>query len=173
MTTTDWIIDIVLVLIVVRQMRTEELTRRFVLVPAIIVFIVARSYLHGLPSGGTDLTLVVLGIALGSTLGLAGGLLTKVWGADGKAFVKAGPGAATVWIASMTARLGFIVWITHSGQDDITRFSMSHGIHAQNTWQTALVLLALSEVVVRIAIIVARGEHAKTQQRPADQLVSA
>jgi hypothetical protein len=167
MTTSDWIIDIALVLIVVRQLREEKLTRRFVIIPAAIVAYVAHSYLHGLPSGGADLTLVVLAVALGATLGLAGGLLTSVRGRDGSAYVKAGPAAASLWIASMTARLGFIVWITHSsGEHALARFSAAHGIHSAQTWQTALVLLALSEVAVRILTIVLRGLQAADASRP-------
>jgi hypothetical protein len=161
MTTTDWLIDIVLILIVVRQLRQERLTRRFVIIPAVIVAYVAHTYLHGLPSGGNDLALVVVFTAVGAGLGLLGGLLTRVWGRDGSAYVQAGLAAAGLWVASMTARLGFIIWITHaSGEAAIARFSAAHGIHSADTWQTALVLLALSEVIVRIGIIVLRGVRA-------------
>jgi hypothetical protein len=161
MTTTDWIIDIVLILIVVRQLRQAKLTRRFVIIPAAIVAYVAHSYLHGLPSGGNDLALVAVFTATGAILGLLGGLLTRVWSRDGSAYVQAGPAAAGLWVASMTARLGFIIWITHpSGEAAITRFSIAHGIHDASTWQTALVLLALAEVIVRIGLIVVRGVRA-------------
>lgn len=168
MTTSDWIIDIALILIVVRQMREEKLTKRFVIIPAAIVAYVAHSYLHGLPSGTANLTLVGGAVAVGSVLGLVGGLLTRVRGEAGAAYVKAGPAAAGLWIASMTARLGFIIWITHSGGEQaLARFSAAHGITTATTWQTALVLLALSEVVVRIATIVVRGLLAAEKSRPA------
>lgn len=178
MTTTDWIIDIVLVLIVVRQLREERLTRRFVLIPAAIVWFTAHSYLHGLPSAGNDLVLIGGCVLAGATLGLAGGLLTKVRGEGGHAFVKAGPAAAALWIGSMTARLGFIVWITHgSGPAHLASFSRAHAITGADAWQTALVLLALSEVVVRIGVIVARGfraaERSRTARTGSQVLVSA
>lgn len=180
MTTTDWLIDIALILIVVRQLREEKLTKRFVIVPAAIVFFVAHSYLHGLPNGAASLTLVAVAIAVGATLGLAGGLLTRVRGENGGAYVQAGPAAAGVWVGSMTARLGFIIWITHSGGEQaLAHFSAAHGITDANTWQTALVLLALAEVVTRIATVVVRGalaaqaSHAPAAlPRPAIELVS-
>ena len=156
MTTTDWIIDIALILIVIRQLREEQLTLRFVLLPLGIVAFVAHKYLHAVPTSGHDLVLVGLALALGTVFGIAGGLLTRVRAEDGRAYVRAGAGAAALWIGSMTARLGFIIWITHSGQDDLVRFSIGHHLSA-DVWQSALILLALSEVVTRVAIIVARG----------------
>lgn len=156
MTTTDWIIDIALVLIVIRQLREEQLTLRFVLLPLGIVAFVAHKYLAAVPTTGHNLVLIGLALALGTTFGVAGGLLTRVRAEDGRAYVRAGFGAAALWVGSMTARLGFIIWITHSGQDDLVRFSITHHLSA-DVWQSALVLLALSEVVTRVGIIVARG----------------
>ena len=177
MTTTDWIIDVVLVLIVLRQIREEKFTARVVIIPAVIVAYVAHSYLHSFPTGGNDLLLIGLATGLGAVLGLAGGLLTRVRSADGAAYIKAGPAAAGIWIASMTARLGFIIWITHSsGSASIARFSEAHYITAADSWQTALVLLALSEVVIRIGLITVRALRAArttapTTAQPASQTV--
>ena len=129
MTTTDWIIDIALILIVVRQMREERFTLRFVALPLGIVAFVAHTYLHSLPTSGNDLALIVGSLAVGTALGVVGGLITRVRGADGEAYVQAGPAAATLWILSMSARLGFILWITHSaGEAALGRFSIAHHI---------------------------------------------
>jgi hypothetical protein len=167
MTTTDWIIDVALIFIVLRQLREERLSVRFVILPAGIVYFVAKSYLHGLPTAGNDLVLIGALTAIGATLGLAGGLLTRVRAEAGSAFVRAGRSAAGLWVASMTVRLGFIVWISNAsaGEHAITRFSAEHHITGANAWQTALVLLALSEVVVRLATIVTRGYLASTRSR--------
>ena len=158
MTTTDWIIDIALILIVVRQLREERLTARFVLLPLGIVAYVAHTYLGGIPVTTANLTLVAGMVVLGTALGVAGGLLTRVRAERGAAYVRAGWAAAALWVGSMTARLGFIVWITHSaGASALGRFSMAHHLTGADVWQTALVLLALSEVVARIGVIVFRG----------------
>lgn len=165
MTATDWIIDIVLILIVVRQLREERLTPRFLLLPLSITAYVAQSYLTGVPTHGDNLLLLAGCVAVGALFGLVGGLLTKVRGENGEAFIRAGFGAAALWIASMTARLGFIIWITHSGRDDLVRFSIDHHITGAGVWQDALVLLALSEVVVRVGTLAWRGQRAKTESK--------
>jgi hypothetical protein len=168
MTTTDWLIDITLVLIVLRQLREARMDLKFLLIPAAIVYFTASHYLHGIPTSGNDLVLIVGCAAAGALLGVAGGLTTRVRAAGGHAFVKAGPAAAAIWVTSMTARLGFIIWCTHgSGEHTLARFSMSHQISA-DAWQTALVLLALSEVVVRFGFIVIRGVLATTANTTPD-----
>ena len=58
MTTTDYLIDSALVLLVLLQIRDHELTIRQLLRPLIILAIAIISYLHGLPTGGNDLVLV-------------------------------------------------------------------------------------------------------------------
>lgn len=165
MTTTDWIIDIALVLIVVRQLREERMTRRFWLLPLAIVGYTASHYLQAIPTAGNDLVVIALLTLVGATLGVLGGLTTKVRGIDGAAYVRAGWTAASLWVGSMTARLAFIVWITHSGQDALARFSMHHDITSGATWQDALVLMALAEVIVRIGILVVRGRRAAETSR--------
>jgi hypothetical protein len=160
MTTTDWIIDITLVLIVLRQMRAERFNLRFILLPLGIVAFTAHKYLTGLPTGGNDLALVGTCLAAGTALGLVGGMITRVFARDGHTFVQAGPGAASLWVASMGARLAFIVWITHSaGATHLAHFSKAHSITAADVWQTALVVLALSEVIVRIGTITVRAQR--------------
>ena len=162
MTTTDWIIDIALIVIVLRQIREERLSLRFLLIPVAVVGYVASHYLHALPTAGNDLTLAAIGLVGGAALGIAGGLTTRVRAAGGNAYVHAGFTAATIWIGSMTARLAFIIYITHSsGQAWLERFSQAHDITSATAWQDALVILALTEVIGRIGLIVIRGERAK------------
>jgi hypothetical protein len=173
MTTTDWIIDIALILIVLRQMRAEKLTIRFVLIPLGIVGFTAHKYLTGLPTSGNDLALIGICLAVGTALGVLGGLITRVFPREGRTFVQAGPAAASLWVASMGARLAFIIWITHSaGEAHLAHFSRAHAITGADVWQTALVVLALSEVIVRIGVIVLRGlrvSHTTAVAAPAER----
>lgn len=163
MTTTDWVIDIALILIVIRQLRIGQVDLRFVLIPLALSCFAANNYLHGLSTAGNDLVLIGLFGALGLTLGIVGGLWTQVWSDGGKhTRVQAGPAAAGLWIGSMTARLGFIYWITHSGGDALARFSMSHHLTGADVWSTALIVLALSEVGARMAVIVFRAYRTTT-----------
>jgi hypothetical protein len=158
MTATDWILDIVLVLIVFKQLREERLTARSVLVPLAIIGWAAATYLHHIPTAGNDLALAGSFAAAGIVFGLFGGLLTRVRLADGQVRVRASAGAAALWVASMGFRLGFAVWSSHpSGGARVAHFSMTHHITSAQAWVVALILMAFGEVVVRLGTIVVRG----------------
>jgi hypothetical protein len=168
MTTTDWIIDLALILLVLRQIRESRLDRRFVLVPLGLVGWAAHSYLHAISTAGNDLMLIVVLAAAGGTLGLLSALATRVRVIDGHAMSKAGFSAATLWIVGVGSRLAFQFYASHGGAGAIERFSIHHDITGANTWADALVIMALSEVIVRLAVIVLRGLIAlqRVQQSP-------
>ncbi|MEU6353784.1 hypothetical protein ABZ896_31385 [Streptomyces sp. NPDC047072] len=169
MTTSDWIIDVALVLVVVRQLREERLTIFTFLVPLALIGWVTESYLRHVPTAGDDLVLTGAFAAVGVALGLAGGLLTRVRFADGHIRVKAGWAAAALWVLSMGFRLGFAVWSSHaSGMAHLARFSAAHDITDAQAWVAALILMALGEVTVRLGVIAVRGRllHIRAVQRP-------
>ncbi|WP_037911960.1 hypothetical protein [Actinacidiphila yeochonensis] len=158
MTTTDWIIDIALLLVVFRQLREERLTARTILLPLAIIGWAAGTYLHSIPTAGNDLPLVLGFATVGVVLGLLGGLLTRVRPVDGHVRVQATLGAAALWVVSMGFRLGFAVWASHpSGVVHLARFSAAHSITSSDAWVVALILMAFGEVVVRLGTIVVRG----------------
>lgn len=159
MTLTDWIIDLVLLLIVFRQLREEPLTARTILLPLGIVGWTANNYLHDIPTAGNDLVLVGAFAAVGIAFGFLGGLLTRVRRVGGQVHIKATAGAAALWVVSMGFRLGFAVWSTHSsGPEHLTHFSAAHDITSGQAWVAALVLMAVCEVAVRLGTIVVRGQ---------------
>ncbi|MEE4545935.1 hypothetical protein V2S66_28685 [Streptomyces sp. V4-01] len=159
MTITDWLLDIVLVLIVFRQLREERLTARTVLLPLGIIGWAAATYLHHIPTAGDDLPLVGVFAGAGVVFGLSGGLLTRVRLAEGHVRIRATAGAAALWVASMGFRLGFAVWSSHSsGGAHLARFSAAHHITSAQAWVVALILMAFGEVVVRLGTIVVRGQ---------------
>lgn len=159
MTTTDWVIDIVLVLIVFRQMREERLTVRTVLLPLGIIGWAASTYLHHIPTAGNDLLLAGVFAGVGVVFGLLGGLLTRVRLADGHVRIRASVGAAALWVVSMGFRLGFAVWSSHpSGAVHVAHFSAAHDVTSGQAWVVALILMAFGEVVVRLGTIVVRGQ---------------
>jgi hypothetical protein len=157
MTTTEWITDIALLLVVFRQLRESRIELGFVLIPLGIVGFVAHSYLHGVPTAGNDLVLIGTLIAIGAVLGIAGGIYTRVRYDGQHALVKAGAVAATLWVLGMGARMGFQLWSENGGGDAITRFSVAHQITSDQAWVTAFVLMALTEVVTRIVTILLRA----------------
>ncbi len=167
MTFTDYLTDTVLVLLVLRQIRESRLSRRALLLPLIIVAVVAQSYLHGIPTAGNDLILVATLTGVGAAIGLASGLVTRVRSDGGQyPLVKAGAAAAALWVLGMGSRFAFAIWANNGGGSAIGRFSAAHHITSGYAWTAALVLMALAEVVSRVAILYVRGQRAQAEYRP-------
>lgn len=158
MTTTDWILDITLLLLVLRQLRVTRIDRRFWLLPTAIITWVAHSYLHGLPTGGNDLALIVTFVLIGTALGIGGGLATRVWSDGQGVLVKATGLAAVLWVLGMGSRMAFSVWSSHGGAPDLASFSAAHHITSGQAWVTAFVLMAFAEVGTRLATILIRAQ---------------
>lgn len=165
MTTSDWILDIALLLIVLRQVRENRIDRRFWLLPTAIITFVAHKYVHGIPTAGNDLTMVILFVLAGAVLGIAGGLATRLRWDGGHVLVKAGWLAATLWIVGMGSRMAFYLWSDHGGAPAIAHFSRAHDITTAQTWVTAFVLMAFTEVATRLATIMLRAARVRQDGR--------
>lgn len=158
MTATEWITDIVLVLVVFRQLREGRLDHKTFLIPLGIVAFVAYSYLDTIPTAGNDLGLIATLTAVGAVLGIAGGVHTRIRMLDGHLMIKAGAVSAILWVLGMGARMGFQVWVEHGGgADDVARFSIAHHITSDQAWVTAFVMMAVTEVVTRVGTIYLRS----------------
>ena len=173
MTFTDYLIDSILVLLVVRQIRESRLDLRATLLPIGLAVGIGGSYLRGIPTAGNDLTLVVVLTSVGIGLGLLSALTTRVRSDGGRyPLVKAGWVAGGAWVAGMGSRFAFLVWATHGGAADLGRFSQTHHITSGDAWTAALVLMALGEVLTRTLVLVARGRRIQ-QRRSAKELALA
>jgi hypothetical protein len=176
MTFTDYLTDSILILLVFRQLREARYDRRAVLLPLVIVAVVAKSYLHSIQTGGNDLVLIVLLVAVGATLGTTSALATRVRADGGEhALVKAGAVSAALWVLGMGSRMAFAIWASsHSGHESVARFSMHHSLSAE-VWTTALVLMALAEVCSRVGVLYFRSQRAIAQFEgaPVRHLVAA
>ncbi|MFF4582636.1 hypothetical protein [Streptomyces sp. NPDC001389] len=163
MTATEWITDIALVLIVFRQLREGRLDHKTFLLPLAIVAFVGYSYLDSVPTAGNDLVLIGALTVVGAALGIAGGIHTRIRTLDGDLLIKAGAVSAVLWVAGMGARMGFQTWVGHGGgAADVARFSLAHHITGRQAWVTAFVLMALTEVVTRVATIYVRSRAVRT-----------
>ncbi|MEV3859047.1 hypothetical protein AB0J38_32620 [Streptomyces sp. NPDC050095] len=163
MTTTEWITDIALLLVVFRQLREGRLDLRSFLIPLGIVAFVAYSYLDTVPTGGNDLVLIGTLVAVGAALGIAGGVYTRIRALDGHLLIKAGAVSAALWVLGMGARMAFQLWTEHGGgADTVARFSITHHITSDQAWVAAFVLMALTEVVTRLATIYLRSQRVPT-----------
>jgi hypothetical protein len=171
MTFGDYVLDSLLVLIVLRQLRESRLDIKALLLPLGIAAVVGHSYLHSIPTAGNDLLLVVALTAIGVTFGLISGLATRVRTDGGThALVKAGWIAAGVWVLSMGSRMAFAIWAGNGGGPALGRFSTAHHITSGAAWTAALVLMALGEVVVRTGVLWLRAQ--RVLHTPAKQLLS-
>jgi hypothetical protein len=162
MTTTDYLINIALIALVILQIRGSRLDLLTALRPVIIVAAAALYYLRSVPTSGNDLLLdAVLG-GIGLVLGIACAATTRVWRADdGFGYAKAGVVAAAFWIIGIGSRLGFEEFSTHGGAGDIARFSVAHDITSESAWVAALVIMALAEVISRLAVLRLRAARTK------------
>jgi hypothetical protein len=160
MTTTDYLINAVFVLIVFRQARERELDLRSVIIPLAIVAYVAQLYVHSIPTAGNDLLLIAALGTVGLTLGVASGMATHVRaGENGLAVARVGWLAGGLLIAGIGSRMVFEFALSHGARHAVTSFSYAHQIGAA-AWPVALVLMALLEVSTRIAIVQIRGRRA-------------
>ena len=158
MSTTDYLLNAVLVLLVVRQMREKRLDLMSLLLPVGMVALAAEHFLHTIPTGGNDVALVATGIAAGAALGTGAAYATKLRpGGDGVALARATVTAAVLWVAGMGFRMVFAYAATHGLGPSLAHFSAVHGITGGGAWTAALVLMALAEVLSRLLVLQVRA----------------
>ncbi len=160
MTTTDYLIDSLLVLLVLMQIKERELTTRTLIRPLVIVGVAVANYLHGVPTAGNDLVLVSAFALLGALIGVASGQTVLMRrGPEGEVLARSGWASAFFWVLGMGSRFAFIFWITHSGAARIVSFSAAHSITSQEAWTVALLAMAVFEVCGRSLIQAVRREQ--------------
>jgi hypothetical protein len=159
MTTTDYLIDSALVLLVLLQIKERSLTTKTLVRPLVIVGIAVANYLHGIPTAGNDLVLVAILALVGSAIGLASAqtVLMRV-GTDSDVLARAGWASGFFWVLGMGSRFAFIYWITHTGSSSIAQFSAQHAITG-NAWTVALLAMAVCEVASRSALMAIRRQR--------------
>ena len=173
MTTTDYLINAMFVLIVARQARERELDLRSIVVPLVLVAFVGHTYIHSLPTAGNDLVLIALLAGVGLTLGVISGLATHVRaGSNGLAVARVGWIAGALLVFGITARLVFVFAVSHGAHHAVAAFSVAHQISAA-AWPVALVAMALCEVTARIGTVQLRGHRAMTAHAASPTAIGA
>jgi hypothetical protein len=169
MTTTDYLIDSALVLLVVLQIKERPLTTHALIRPLIIVSVAVVTYLHGIPTAGKDLVLIGTLALVGLTIGLASGQTVLMRrGQDGQVLARSGWASGLFWVLGMGSRFAFAVWISHGGATTIGQFSAQHAITSAQAWTAALLAMAVFEVCGRSLVQATRRHHLQTV--PAGQL---
>lgn len=158
MTTTDYILDIGLIALVLVQVRDRRLSVRNMLLPIVVVGWAAATYLSGIPTSGNNIALVALATAIGLTFGSIAGGFTRVRAdSRGSIVAKAGLVAAIFWVLGVGTRMAFQLYATNGGGASIYRFSVAHHITVQQGWTAALILMAIGEVAARSVVLGARA----------------
>jgi hypothetical protein len=174
MTTTDYLISAVLVLLVIPQVRGTRLNPRNLLLPLVLVGAAAAYYLKTVPTQGHDVALDVATVLVGVLIGAACAYTTRLRRQGGGAVVaKAGLIAALLWIVGMAARTGFAYEANHGGRTAIVDFSRAEHITGASAWTAALVLMALAQVVARLVLLRVRARGLASVSARASSLATA
>jgi hypothetical protein len=159
MASTDYLINAIFLLVVLRQARERRLDIRSIVAPMALVVFVATHYVRTIPTGGSDVALALALTLVGLSLGVLCGYATHVRvDPDGTRFARVGPVAAILLLAGISARLVFVFALEHGAGPAIRDFSIVHHISAA-AWPLALVAMALCEVTARLVIVQVRGQQ--------------
>lgn len=153
MTSTDYAIDALLILIIFRQVRESRSDLRALLLPLGLVAFVVQHYLTSVPTAGHDVlldgVLGGVGIALGAACGLA---MRQRADGDGTVWARAGRVAVAFWLTGMVSRLAFELYAENGGAASVASFSRAHEITGADAWTAALVLMAVCQALTKIVV---------------------
>src|SRR3954462_13228888 len=158
MSTTDYVVDILLIVVIFRQLRPRPYTLRTAILPIGIMVWAGFHYLRGFDIAGNDLVLITLLALSGLALGAASGATTFMW-LDERSGVRGRVGfyACLTWIIGMGSRFAFAVYASSSGGGArVAEFSRDHAISGSQAWTTALVAMAFAEVLARVVFLQVR-----------------
>jgi hypothetical protein len=168
MTTTDYLIDSALVLLVLLQIKERPMNRRQLIRPLVILGVAVASYLHGIPTQGNDLPLLGVFAVIGGAIGLASGLTVIMdRRSDGVVTFHSGWASGFFWVLGMGSRFAFVLWITHGGVHTVANFSANHQISSTEAWTVALLGMAVFEVVGRTLTMAVRWREMEDHTAPA------
>jgi hypothetical protein len=155
MSVADYVIDILLIAVIFRQLRPHQLTLRAAMLPLVLLAVAGAIYLRPpFTLGGNDLALIVVLVIAGIVLGALSGLADRIWlGHAGNLLFRAGLISVLTWVLGMGFRFWFAYYASHSGAATVASFSVRHDITGASTWTTALVLMAFGQVLARLGVL--------------------
>jgi hypothetical protein len=162
---SDYLIDSVLVLLVLIQIKERPMTRKALIRPLVILSIAVVNYLHGIPTQGNDLVLVAVLAVVGGVIGVASGV-SAVFArrSDGVVTLRSGWLSGFFWVLGMGSRFAFAYWASHSGAGQVASFSASHQIAGAEAWTVALLAMAAFEVCGRTVTLAGRWHNMQSGQ---------
>ncbi|MDH6133246.1 hypothetical protein P3T37_002641 [Kitasatospora sp. MAA4] len=158
MNTTEYCVQLVLILLVVRQIKGGKLDAASLVLPVVLIAATAAYYLRQFPTAGGDLGLELGLGALGVLIGVLCGITTRIWNTGQGVYAKAGVVAAALWIGGIGTRIVFVLAEEHTGfSKTVETFSRNQQITGAQAWVVAFVLMALGEAVARLVTIRVRA----------------
>ena len=172
MSITDYVVDILLILVIFRAVRPHELTPRAALLPLVLLAIAGVIYLRPITLGGNDLALILVLTGVGIVLGVLSGLADRIWRDEHQRLLSRAVALSVIaWVIGMGFRFGFAYYAYHGGGPAVARFSVRHDLSGANIWTTALVLMAFGQVLARLGVLQIRRvraiSHPAPRHRPA------
>lgn len=152
----DYIISLLLMASIVRQLRGRPVTWFGLAWPVGLVVYAGIEYMSGITNTGNNLLLVVICATIGALLGLACGRLSRVYPENARTMVRSTGVAAVLWIAGVGTRLAFGLYAEHGGDATIIRFDTWAHVSGFATWTAALLLMSLLEVLGRSTQLIPR-----------------
>ena len=159
-TTSAYIVNAILVLLVVRQIREHRMDLRGLAGPVLAVGAAAVFFLHSVPTGGHDVLLELACVTVGAIMGCLSGRFTHLRrDRDGQVLGHAGWVSASLWVTGMGARMAFVFAAANGLGPAIGHFSATHHITSSKAWVAALVMMALADVLTRLAVLFVRSRR--------------
>ena len=175
MSVTDYVIDILLILVIFRAVRPHQLTPRAAQLPLVLLAVAGIIYLRPVTLRGNDLALIVILAAAAVILGVLSGLPDRIWfDRHNRLMSRATALSVITWVIGMGFRFGFAWYACHGGGPAVARFSVQHGLTGANIWTTALVAMAFGQVLARLAVLqIRRARTARDLTVPSRHLAGA
>jgi hypothetical protein len=173
---TDYVIDILLIVVIFRAVRPHPLTPRAALLPLVLLAVAGIIYLRPVTLGGNDVALILVLAAAGIVIGVVSGLADRIWRDEQRRLLSRATTISVIaWVAGMGFRFAFAYYAYHGGGPAVARFSAQHHLSGASIWTTALVLMAFGQVLARLAVLQIRRAQAARDQaaRPPQPALTA
>jgi nitrate reductase gamma subunit len=161
--------------VMLSQFGRREYTWRKVLIPLAFLGYFGYTYLHDLPTAGNAAWLYLTGVLIGLLFGTWASATTGVEkdAQSGKLYTRTGGGFVVAWLVAMGLRVAFVYAVENvsSFRDQVGTFMLSHQL-VEGSIAPFFVLMALTTVVSRIAVIRLRTSLLNRTVRPMSPLQS-
>ena len=162
--------------VMLSQFGRRTYSLRKLLIPVVSVGVFGYSYLHDLPTVGNAVWLYAVGVIIGLLFGAWASVTTGIEKdtATGTLYTRTGAGFVIAWLTAVVLRVAFVLAVDQvsSFRDQVGTFLMDHQL-VEGAIAPFFVLMALTTVVSRIAVIAVRMNRLTRTTAPAAVLESA